>query len=420
MTARAALWSLLLGLVVAGGGAFGLVRFASRAENVASVDQLLAADTDAVIAELDLVEAQGGQTARGQFLRGLLAIRSGRWGSAVASLEAASRDPLYRPAALALEGEALHHLGQYVEAIAVLQASLELDARRTDARRWLAASLYDLGAVDLALAELMIISEQDPRDPRPHRLRGVIQQDFEQFNEAIADYRESLRRDPNQASADELRIDLAKCQLAIRDYAGAEETLQLASPSAVRDSLRARAALGSDRRADAEQLAASALAADPEDYDALLLQAEFLTDAGQHPGAAALLRRAMALRPDEFDARYRLAISLRRAGDTAEAEREMAEYQRLQTLRRKFTDLHEEAFAEIHNADLRFQLGQLSLELKRPDLAGVWFRAAVAIDPEHAEAQSALRDSAARPSSVNRASSKRSAAPEISHALAAP
>jgi tetratricopeptide (TPR) repeat protein len=43
------------------------------------------------------------------------------------------------------------------------------------------------------------------------------------------------------------------------------------------------------------------------------------------------------------------------------------------------------------NADLRYQLGLLARQLGREDLAVSWFTAALAIDPTHTDAQSALR-----------------------------
>jgi hypothetical protein len=46
---------------------------------------------------------------------------------------------------------------------------------------------------------------------------------------------------------------------------------------------------------------------------------------------------------------------------------------------------------EVNNADLRNRLGELALELGKPRLAAVWFRAALAIDADHARAFAALK-----------------------------
>src|SRR5690606_34589471 len=92
----------------------------------------------------------------------------------------------------------------------------------------------------------------------------------------------------------------------------------------------------------------------------------------------------------DFEPRYKLASVYRRLERTAEAEIQTSRFEHLQRCRQEFARLHEEAFADMKNADLRYQLGKIACELYRFDLAQVWFEASLAINPQHVLAHQAL------------------------------
>ena len=86
-----------------------------------------------------------------------------------------------------------------------------------------------------------------------------------------------------------------------------------------------------------------------------------------------------------------LGEALHRAGYHAEAVRVLTE------LLAK-DESQKTAFADTSDAELRCRLGQVALELDRPELARGWFQASLAIDPQHQDAQRSLRQLVAMPS----------------------
>src|SRR5262249_48710370 len=109
--------------------------------------------------------------------------------------------------------------------IETARAALDRNQGALDARRWLAAALYDLGATAHAVQELEAIAAAAPGDFQPHRLLGLIAKDNEQFNEAVAHYRESLRRNPVQPDRPAVLVELGESLVKLNLYEEALQTL---------------------------------------------------------------------------------------------------------------------------------------------------------------------------------------------------
>jgi thioredoxin-like negative regulator of GroEL len=62
----------------------------------------------------------------------------------------------------------------------------------------------------------------------------------------------------------------------------------------------------------------------------------------------------------------------------------------LRKLRLEFSELHERATANPSDVSIRFRLGQVAQQLDRPELAQGWFRAVLAMDPQHEDARRGL------------------------------
>ena len=84
--------------------------------------------------------------------------------------------------------------------------------------------------------------------------------------------------------------------------------------------------------------------------------------------------------------------ALRLAGRVAEADAKSGRLAELERLVDEFAKLNATAFRDLGNADLRFQLGQLALQIDRPDLARLWLEAALAIDPNLVGAKNLLSE----------------------------
>ncbi len=364
----------------------------------AALDACLAGDMVTMEARLADLRQQPGAFPRVQLLEGMRDLRTGRFADAAHKLEAASADPELRAAASGLLGETLYRQGRLLEAERALRAALTADPLQTNVRRWLAAAYYDLGANDLALEQLGLIAEQDAKDPRPFRLRGLIYKDFEQFQEAIDQYREALERKPEESVRQEVVRELAACQIKLRRYDEALQSLADAPQTADTLALRAQCEYALDRREQARAAVAAALQLVPRHFQGLVLNGQMALDAGDLSGAVDHFEAAIDVLPAEYEVRYQLAGVYRRLGRTADADAQLAEMERLQALRKEFTDLHYQAFRDTQDAGLRYRLGVLARELHKPELAATWFEAALALDPMHAQAAAALSE--LRPSSA--------------------
>jgi tetratricopeptide (TPR) repeat protein len=266
-----------------------------------------------------------------------------------------------------------------------LNQATQLKPDSLEALRWLASACYDLGLNDDAVAHLSRIAELDPRDPRPHRLMGLMSKDFENYPVAVKNYRESLRRDARQPDHDQIVLELADCEMKLRHFDTALETLRGCGPSAERWVREAECLHGVSRLQDAQRLLDQALRQDPAHLTGLLLAGTIATEQSDVTAAVDAFSRAVVAHPKDYVARFKLAQAYRRTGNNEAADKHTQVAEEIKRIREEFSKLHETAAAEPANADVRCRLGVLARELGRPDLARVWFRAALAVDPRHAD-----------------------------------
>ena len=341
-----------------------------------------------IIGKLEKVPQESSRTG---ILLGKLNLHINLPANAIDELQPVLADEAFRIPALTMLGEAFNTLGRYHEAEQVLLEAIAVDPSNIEARRWLAASYYDIGAVDLAMEQLAIVSQQAPDDPRPNRLRGLIQKDFERYQGAIEDYTEALRRTSVEDVRQEILPELAECQVRQHLFGDAEKTLSEASVTADSLVLQARCAQAADRPDTVASLIEQALLREPANLEALLFQAEILLDRNDLLKAVDILEKAVAAWPMEPQPRYQLLNVFRRLGKHTEADAMSVEMQRIQKLNEEFTALHELAFADTRNAEIRFRLGEVSVKLDKLELADLWYTAALGIEPDHLAARIALQ-----------------------------
>lgn len=304
-----------------------------------------------------------------------------------------------RTMTLTLSGECLLKLGRFSEALPLFYQAIDSDPDAINARRWLAAYYHDQGANDLAAGYLREVAELDPQDPRPHRLLGQMSKDFENFDLAIPHYQESLRRGLPPPMRWEVLVELAETQVRLRKYREAQQTLSdpkvksLENPELAirRDVVLAECALNLDGPQAAEPLVEAALKAAPDNLAVLQLAGTVALANRDSEKAVAYLRKATETRPSDYSARINLAQALRRTGQDTQADAELKVAEELKQLRTEFSQLHEVANAEVENADVRVKLGRMALKMDLPGMAGKWFQAALAIQPDHPEAQAELK-----------------------------
>ena len=319
-------------------------------------------------------------------LEGLIQKQRGRLRQAIELFGTGTDHPATRGTAFTHAGESFYRMRRFDDARRALEQAVLIDPKNVDAHRWLASTYYDLGLMTAALSTLRTLADLAPDDARPHRLAGLILKDFEKYDEAVTAYRESLRRDPQQPNADQVRVELVESLIRLRRYDEAFDELKPARSTA--DVLRLQAEIAharSDSELAFERLNRSLQLA-PNDPQVLSLLGRIKLETGDAEEAVEVLRRAVAIDPAGYEIRTSLAQALRQIGRTAEADEQTQRMLELRDLRSRFTSLHEQAMTSPGDAGVRYELGRVALELNRSDLARGWFEAALAIDPTHAGA----------------------------------
>ena len=338
-----------------------------------------------------------GYEPHGQLLEGMLHLHRGELQQALNRFWNARHHDQTRQLAFSLSGEAFYKMGNLREALRVLSVAVQADPDNVDAHRWMAAACYDIGAMDHALHHLKRVAELAPDDARPNRLSGLIHKDFERYDLAAIEYREALRRSPDPDHWDEVRVELADCLRREGQFAEALEVLEPCEALPDADALRAECRLALDQPDQATQLVRRALDSAPKHRDALLIQAEIVLQAGEAERAAEFLERAAAAHPHDDLVRYRLAQVYRRLDRNEQAEEQAEIMRELRELGKQFTKLHERAFNDLSNPQMRYEIGAMANRLGRPVLARTWFEAALMLDPEHQPSREALLEMAQRP-----------------------
>jgi tetratricopeptide (TPR) repeat protein len=344
----------------------------------------------AILADYSAASGDENLSAQLHLLKGKGALVKGLFWQALEEFGLARRNPNTQAEAYVLSGEALYKIGQFGNAIRILDQALQLNPGDTDARRWLAASYHDIGAMDHAMAELQIVAKEAPEDPRPHRLMGLIYKDYESYPEAVAAYRESLDRDPDQPDKAQILIEMAECLVKERKHSEALETLRQSPKSGAQLALQAECYFAQGNRSEARKVASEALELQPDHLRALQLAATLDLESGDTQSAANILRQAVEHHPKDFRLRYRLGQIYQRLGETERAKEELEVMDELRALSRQFTDLHQQAIDDPSNVDVRYQLGVVARQLAKTELARTWFVATLGMDPNHQQARQAL------------------------------
>lgn len=362
---------------------------APAADPPALVAQGLAAagrgDLPAARGAVDALRAAGaGEAAR--VVQGAILVTKGHPLPALRSL-AAAEGPAWLDAPRRLvAATAAQRLGRHADVEALLVPLVTADPDAVDAHRLLAASFYDVGAVAAAVHHLRQTARLAPRDPRPHRLLGLMHSDYELYAEAIPCYEESLRRDPDQPDRQDILVEFATCLVRQLRHEEALQVLETAAPAAAVDLVRAECLLALGRRDEARRLVAAVLATEPENRAALALDGTILLEDGDAAGALGPLERAVVVDPHDYVAALTLARALGQVGRDDDAAAMRARADGIRDLRQRFADLHREAWERPRDAEVRLRLADTAARLGRPDLERVWREAAAAVGPSAAPA----------------------------------
>jgi tetratricopeptide (TPR) repeat protein len=319
-----------------------------------------------------------------QLLRAAVLIRGGDAARGLRELERIPLDQELAERQQLLACEALHRLKRWTEAAALAHQILELPQHGSQAHRWLAIIYFDLGSMSQAEEHLLELAKREPHDFSPYRLLGQIHWDFEQYREAIEDFRNALRRNPPTELVPELQLGLAKALMKQNDFHNALAALQHAS---LENNLEAQALLAEclwvvGQKAEAENRLATLLERHADSPEVLWPAARIALFNEQTTQASHLLTKIVRIAPFDHQALMELSSLHRRLGQIEIADDYLARRNAAYDLLKKMVELNKRAIEELTNAEVREELAIICQQLGKPELAKVWKEAASALRNE--------------------------------------
>lgn len=333
---------------------------------------------------------------------GFMLAKAGKAEQAIAVAEAISRVPVMRAEAYLIAGQAFHSQGRWGEAIEAFRGALQYHDSSTRAHRWLGALLYDTGAMWDAVEHLRRVARLDPDDVRALRLAGLIHYDYQQYDEAVADYRDALARQIDSDLELAVRLELADSLRELRRYDEALDALAMAPE--LPEVLSTRAACHESAGDDAQALQAAQRALELESGQRLANLVVGRIELAQRHLDAAIehLRLAVDADPADHEPRFLLGRALLQSGHTEQGQAEVQRSTELKEMTLELAELHLQAIAEPEDVELRLRMGQLAEKIGRRSAARDWYRAALGLDPTNQQAAEALqRLSDAGPDTTN-------------------
>ena len=292
--------------------------------------------------------------------------------------------------AFVIAGEIFQIQHRLADATAAFENALAQNPEHVRGHLWIGTIYYDTGAMRLATEHLRRAAELEPSEVNALLLSGKIHQDYEQYDDAIADYRLALQRIEDASKRLPVEVRLAECLVETRR--GAEAAQVLADAPAVPAVLACQASIA-EAAGDftkAIELAEQALKSNPENATAgMVLGRVRLTELAWTEAIDALQPLVDAA-PFDHEPRMLLGRALIGAGEKERGEAEVRKATELKEAFLKFADLHQEAIRLPNDSSLRVQLGQLAETLGKQELARSWYRAALGLEPENADAKAGL------------------------------
>lgn len=265
---------------------------------------------------------------------------------------------------------------QLTEAATHLRRALELDPRHNEVRFDLLTAYRALGDGAQAFAQLKLLEDARPSDPRVTYIDALLASDRGDMNAAIAGFREALHQDPTLYGAWQ---DLGLAFIKLARWTDAIETfteLARRQPDAVEVAyFYALSLFNAGRAVEAEREARRALRLDAGTSAAhTLLGIILAARGGADQEASEALSQAVALDPASFDAQFYLG----------RVQYALHDYQAAARALRAATGINP------RHAEARFFLGTALESAGESDAALIEYQELVKIDPQSAIGQVGL------------------------------
>ena len=176
----------------------------------------------------------------------------------------------------------------------------------------------------LASYHLRKVAELDPTDYRSLRLCGLIQYEYEKYDDAINDYSQALERSPPERMATEIRLELADSLRELRRVDEALATLAECKDSAEVLAVRATCNETGSKLDEALSQARRAVELAPQHPKANYVLGRLYLATRQPEDALGPLQIAVNADPTNHEPRFLLGRALLQTGRTAEGKAQLA------------------------------------------------------------------------------------------------
>lgn len=231
-----------------------------------------------------------------------------------------------------------------------------------------------------------------PQDAQPYLFRGRYLEAQNSANVAAATYREGLMLEPWRH---DLQLSLARCLLALHEYAEAAEILNRLEVQSPNDpevlKYLGTCLLQGGQLPESVRFLTRLLDVQPQHAGGRLTLARVYLQEQRRDEAYSLLKELATERPFDTEVRYSYALALLSAG---EKERAADEFRFVSTAReamdkaRRMMDIVSRR--EPENVELRYQIGSLLLQYESPESGAGWLRSVLEIDANHRPTHEAL------------------------------
>ena len=379
----------LLMILVGGGVVIGLFASLMPVDPEKSFKDALAAyeskNSELFSSASKTVQSVAGYEKHTELLQGLDLLGKARPLKAVPLFESAAENPDLRTMALSYQALAMSRGEQRTAAIDVLQEAISSDPENPVPHGILGGILYELGAFQKAIPELLFTVEHSSNSEAAaaHSLRAGMLSDLDRFEEAAVEYEEALTRNPANPSNGMLGLKLLQCLNKSGQFEKTLKMIETADSSPQRDAIRAKALLEVEGSEEALKFIKTAFQGEQQDSSLYTAYAEAMKSQPKEDIEKALpkLRQAMlrlSRDPDYFAA---MAEVLK----IAEANEEAALYEKnalqLQDSLSQYRQVRASVITNHTNATDRVRAGQLAGECGLYEQAQLWLTTAKRIDP---------------------------------------
>lgn len=235
--------------------------------------------------------------------------------------------------------------------------------------------------------------ERQPDNVQAVCWRGLIWERLYHFQEALEDYRRVVDLDPEE---DQARVHLAERLLEAGQAAEALEHFQRVAQRQPENAAAhlgvARSQIDLGRYEEARHGLDDLLSERPEDGLVLIERGKVALLTNEPAEAETWLRKALAVLPYERSANYYLYQCLERLGRPKEAERYLAEAERIATDMERLVQATQKMTTASPDPSLCCEVGKILLRNGQAEQGLRWLGNALQEDPRHQPAHQALAD----------------------------